>query len=83
MLPPTAATPPSFMPASNPWGWGGGTHHRAAEAQAAHSPHQGSPADAPILQLSASLLHQSHSAEADLHSLKDKKYSTYKHSRYP
>uniref|UniRef100_A0A672IFL6 Glutamate receptor n=1 Tax=Salarias fasciatus TaxID=181472 RepID=A0A672IFL6_SALFA len=37
-------------------------------------------ADAPILQLSASLLHHSHSAEADLHSLKDKKYSTY--SRY-
>ncbi|XP_071378966.1 glutamate receptor ionotropic, NMDA 2A [Centroberyx affinis] len=42
----------------------------------AHS-HQ---AEAPILQLSASLLHHSHSAEADLHSLKDKKYSTYKHS---
>uniref|UniRef100_A0A3B5AU27 Glutamate receptor n=1 Tax=Stegastes partitus TaxID=144197 RepID=A0A3B5AU27_9TELE len=41
--------------------------------------HQG---DAPILQLSASLLHHSHSAEADLHSLKDKKYSTYTHSRY-
>lgn len=39
-------------------------------------------ADAPILQLSASLLHHSHSAEADLHSLKDKKYSTYTHSRY-
>lgn len=39
-------------------------------------------AEAPILQLSASLLHHSHSAEADLHSLKDKKYSTYKHSRY-
>lgn len=38
--------------------------------------------DAPILQLSASLLHHSHSAEADLHSLKDKKYSTYTHSRY-
>uniref|UniRef100_A0A8C9X3K6 Glutamate receptor n=1 Tax=Sander lucioperca TaxID=283035 RepID=A0A8C9X3K6_SANLU len=37
-------------------------------------------ADAPILQLSASLLHHSHSAEADLHSLKDKKYSTYTHS---
>lgn len=37
--------------------------------------------DAPILQLSASLLHHSHSAEADLHSLKDKKYSTYTHSR--
>uniref|UniRef100_A0A8C5G1K0 Glutamate receptor n=1 Tax=Gouania willdenowi TaxID=441366 RepID=A0A8C5G1K0_GOUWI len=36
-------------------------------------------ADAPILQLSASLLHHSHSAEADLHSLKDKKYSTYTH----
>uniref|UniRef100_A0A8C4HAW2 Glutamate receptor n=1 Tax=Dicentrarchus labrax TaxID=13489 RepID=A0A8C4HAW2_DICLA len=35
-------------------------------------------ADAPILQLSASLLHHSHSAEADLHSLKDKKYSTGK-----
>ncbi|KAK7928989.1 hypothetical protein WMY93_005384 [Mugilogobius chulae] len=33
--------------------------------------------DAPILQLSASLLHHSQSAEADLHSLKDKKYSTY------
>uniref|UniRef100_A0A4W6CRZ2 Glutamate receptor n=1 Tax=Lates calcarifer TaxID=8187 RepID=A0A4W6CRZ2_LATCA len=31
-------------------------------------------------QLSASLLHHSHSAEADLHSLKDKKYSTYTHS---
>ncbi|XP_072318857.1 glutamate receptor ionotropic, NMDA 2A-like [Eucyclogobius newberryi] len=39
----------------------------------AHSPQM----DAPILQLSASLLHHSHSAEADLHSLKDKKYSTY------
>uniref|UniRef100_A0A3Q1BTX9 Glutamate receptor n=1 Tax=Amphiprion ocellaris TaxID=80972 RepID=A0A3Q1BTX9_AMPOC len=38
-------------------------------------------ADAPILQLSASLLHHSHSAEADLHSLKDKKYSTYTHSQ--
>uniref|UniRef100_A0A8C2WBR7 Glutamate receptor n=1 Tax=Cyclopterus lumpus TaxID=8103 RepID=A0A8C2WBR7_CYCLU len=38
--------------------------------------------DTPILQLSASLLHHSHSAEADLHSLKDKKYSTYTHSRY-
>uniref|UniRef100_A0A672Z6Q3 Glutamate receptor n=1 Tax=Sphaeramia orbicularis TaxID=375764 RepID=A0A672Z6Q3_9TELE len=37
-------------------------------------PHQ---ADAPILQLSASLLHHSHSAEADLHSLKDKKYSSF------
>ncbi|XP_077461299.1 glutamate receptor ionotropic, NMDA 2A isoform X1 [Stigmatopora argus] len=36
--------------------------------------------DAPILQLSASLLHHSHSAEADLHSMKDKKYSTYTHS---
>uniref|UniRef100_A0A3P9MS25 Glutamate receptor n=1 Tax=Poecilia reticulata TaxID=8081 RepID=A0A3P9MS25_POERE len=36
--------------------------------------------DAPIMQLSASLLHHSHSAEADLHSLKDKKYSTYTHS---
>uniref|UniRef100_A0A674NUN6 Glutamate receptor n=1 Tax=Takifugu rubripes TaxID=31033 RepID=A0A674NUN6_TAKRU len=36
----------------------------------AHS-HQG---DTPILQLNASLLHHSHSAEADLHSLKDKKY---------
>ncbi|KAM4584994.1 glutamate receptor ionotropic, NMDA 2A-like [Odontesthes bonariensis] len=35
--------------------------------------------DAPVLQLSASLLHHSHSAEADLHSLKDKKYSTYTH----
>uniref|UniRef100_A0A8C9X435 Glutamate receptor n=1 Tax=Sander lucioperca TaxID=283035 RepID=A0A8C9X435_SANLU len=34
-------------------------------------------ADAPILQLSASLLHHSHSAEADLHSLKDKKYSSF------
>ncbi|XP_029706386.1 glutamate receptor ionotropic, NMDA 2A isoform X1 [Takifugu rubripes] len=42
----------------------------------AHS-HQG---DTPILQLNASLLHHSHSAEADLHSLKDKKYSTYTHS---
>ncbi|KAI4832822.1 hypothetical protein KUCAC02_015766 [Chaenocephalus aceratus] len=31
-------------------------------------------------ELSASLLHHSHSAEADLHSLKDKKYSTYTHS---
>lgn len=41
-------------------------------------PHQ---TDAPILQLSATLLHHSHSAEADLHSLKDKKYSTYTHSR--
>ncbi|KAJ8001350.1 hypothetical protein DPEC_G00168620 [Dallia pectoralis] len=30
--------------------------------------------------LSASLLHHSLSAEADLHSLKDKKYSTYKHT---
>lgn len=40
------------------------------------------PSDAPILQLSASLLHHSHSAEADLHSMKDKKYSTYTHSRY-
>ncbi|CAL9700068.1 unnamed protein product [Knipowitschia caucasica] len=39
----------------------------------AHSPQM----DVPILQLSASLLHHSHSAEADLHSLKDKKYSTY------
>lgn len=39
----------------------------------AHSPQL----DAPILQLSASLLHHSHSAEADLHSLKDKKYQTY------
>uniref|UniRef100_A0A8C6V2V7 Glutamate receptor n=1 Tax=Neogobius melanostomus TaxID=47308 RepID=A0A8C6V2V7_9GOBI len=39
----------------------------------AHSPQL----DAPILQLSATLLHHSHSAEADLHSLKDKKYSTY------
>uniref|UniRef100_A0A3Q0SIP5 Glutamate receptor n=1 Tax=Amphilophus citrinellus TaxID=61819 RepID=A0A3Q0SIP5_AMPCI len=38
-------------------------------------------ADAPILQLSASLLHHSHSAEADLHSLKDKKYSTYTHKK--
>lgn len=38
-------------------------------------------ADAPILQLSATLLHHSHSAEADLHSMKDKKYSTYTHSR--
>uniref|UniRef100_A0AAZ1XJ03 Glutamate receptor n=1 Tax=Oreochromis aureus TaxID=47969 RepID=A0AAZ1XJ03_OREAU len=37
--------------------------------------------DAPILQLSASLLHHSHSAEADLHSLKDKKYSTYTHKK--
>uniref|UniRef100_A0A8C2WCA2 Glutamate receptor n=1 Tax=Cyclopterus lumpus TaxID=8103 RepID=A0A8C2WCA2_CYCLU len=36
--------------------------------------------DTPILQLSASLLHHSHSAEADLHSLKDKKYSTYTHT---
>uniref|UniRef100_A0A8C7YMQ9 Glutamate receptor n=1 Tax=Oryzias sinensis TaxID=183150 RepID=A0A8C7YMQ9_9TELE len=36
--------------------------------------------DTPILQLSASLLHHSHSAEADLNSLKDKKYSTYTHS---
>ncbi|XP_061536072.1 glutamate receptor ionotropic, NMDA 2A isoform X2 [Phycodurus eques] len=36
--------------------------------------------DAPILQLSATLLHHSHSAEADLHSMKDKKYSTYAHS---
>ncbi|KAM4749944.1 glutamate receptor ionotropic, NMDA 2A [Anableps anableps] len=36
--------------------------------------------DTPIMQLSASLLHHSHSAEADLHSLKDKKYSTYTHS---
>ncbi|CAL8330812.1 unnamed protein product [Merluccius merluccius] len=35
--------------------------------------------EAPMLQLNASLLHHSHSAEADLHSLKDKKYSTYKH----
>ncbi|KAJ3615011.1 hypothetical protein NHX12_018579 [Muraenolepis orangiensis] len=35
--------------------------------------------EAPLLQLNASLLHHSHSAEADLHSLKDKKYSTYKH----
>lgn len=40
------------------------------------------PSDAPILQLSATLLHHSHSAEADLHSMKDKKYSTYTHSRY-
>uniref|UniRef100_A0A3Q2G739 Glutamate receptor n=1 Tax=Cyprinodon variegatus TaxID=28743 RepID=A0A3Q2G739_CYPVA len=32
--------------------------------------------DAPIMQLSASLLHHSHSAEADLHSLKDKKYTS-------
>ncbi|XP_051939956.1 glutamate receptor ionotropic, NMDA 2A [Hippocampus zosterae] len=40
-------------------------------------PHKG---DAPIMQLSASLLHHSHSAEADLHSMKDKKYSTYAHS---
>lgn len=38
-------------------------------------------ADTPILQLNATLLHHSHSAEADLHSLKDKKYSTYTHSR--
>nr|XP_057942850.1 glutamate receptor ionotropic, NMDA 2A isoform X1 [Doryrhamphus excisus] len=37
-------------------------------------------ADTPILQLSATLLHHSHSAEADLHSMKDKKYSTYTHS---
>ncbi|XP_037109502.1 glutamate receptor ionotropic, NMDA 2A isoform X1 [Syngnathus acus] len=36
--------------------------------------------DAPVLQLSATLLHHSHSAEADLHSMKDKKYSTYTHS---
>ncbi|XP_059903792.1 glutamate receptor ionotropic, NMDA 2A [Gadus macrocephalus] len=35
--------------------------------------------EAPMLQLNAGLLHHSHSAEADLHSLKDKKYSTYKH----
>uniref|UniRef100_A0A3P9MRU8 Glutamate receptor n=1 Tax=Poecilia reticulata TaxID=8081 RepID=A0A3P9MRU8_POERE len=33
--------------------------------------------DAPIMQLSASLLHHSHSAEADLHSLKDKKYRSF------
>ncbi|KAM3622878.1 uncharacterized protein V6R79_004212 [Siganus canaliculatus] len=45
--------------------------------ESSYSAHQ---ADAPILQLSASLLHHSHSAEADLHSLKDKKYSTYTHS---
>ncbi|XP_053708926.1 glutamate receptor ionotropic, NMDA 2A isoform X2 [Synchiropus splendidus] len=38
-----------------------------------------SPSDGPILQLSATLLHHSHSAEADLHSLKDKKYGTYTH----
>ena len=37
--------------------------------------------EAPMLQLNAGLLHHSHSAEADLHSLKDKKYSTYKHIR--
>ena len=38
--------------------------------------------DAPVLQLSATLLHHSHSADAELHSLKDRKYSTYTHTRY-
>uniref|UniRef100_A0A8C5DSE0 Glutamate receptor n=1 Tax=Gouania willdenowi TaxID=441366 RepID=A0A8C5DSE0_GOUWI len=40
-------------------------------------------ADAPILQLSASLLHHSHSAEADLHSLKDKNGSVGSQSIRP
>lgn len=62
---------------------GGGDDHSyppeqfQAESTYSHS-HQ---SDTPILQLSASLLHHSHSAEADLNSLKDKKYSTYAHSR--
>uniref|UniRef100_A0A1A8HKQ0 Glutamate receptor n=1 Tax=Nothobranchius korthausae TaxID=1143690 RepID=A0A1A8HKQ0_9TELE len=61
---------------------GGGDDHSyppdlfPPESTYSHS-HQ---SDAPIMQLSASLLHHSHSAEADLHSLKDKKYSTYTHS---
>jgi len=49
------------------------THSHAS--QHAHQP------EPPMLQLNAGLLHHSHSAEADLHSLKDKKYSTYKHIR--
>ncbi|XP_045076586.1 glutamate receptor ionotropic, NMDA 2A-like [Coregonus clupeaformis] len=58
------------------------THtHTHSDLRHAHSEHSNTHSvDASILQLSASLLHHSHSADADLHSLKDKKYSTYKHT---
>uniref|UniRef100_A0A3Q3KAB8 Glutamate receptor n=1 Tax=Monopterus albus TaxID=43700 RepID=A0A3Q3KAB8_MONAL len=65
---------------------GGGDDHSyppdlfPPESTYSHTYTQSHQGDAPILQLSASLLHHSHSAEADLHSLKDKKYSTYTHS---
>uniref|UniRef100_A0A8K9X893 Glutamate receptor n=1 Tax=Oncorhynchus mykiss TaxID=8022 RepID=A0A8K9X893_ONCMY len=54
--------------------------HTHSDLRHSHSEHSNAVDDS-ILQLSASLLHHSHSADADLHSLKDKKYSTYKHTR--
>ncbi|XP_055763225.1 glutamate receptor ionotropic, NMDA 2A-like isoform X2 [Salvelinus fontinalis] len=55
--------------------------HTHSDLRHSHSEHSNTHSvDASILQLSASLLHHSHSADADLHSLKDKKYSTYKHT---
>ncbi|XP_071032050.1 glutamate receptor ionotropic, NMDA 2A-like [Oncorhynchus clarkii lewisi] len=53
--------------------------HTHSDLRHSHSEHSNAVDDS-ILQLSASLLHHSHSADADLHSLKDKKYSTYKHT---
>ncbi|XP_045567277.1 glutamate receptor ionotropic, NMDA 2A [Salmo salar] len=55
--------------------------HTHSDLRHSHSEHSNTHSvDASILQLSATLLHHSHSADADLHSLKDKKYSTYKHT---
>uniref|UniRef100_A0AAZ3S7R3 Glutamate receptor n=1 Tax=Oncorhynchus tshawytscha TaxID=74940 RepID=A0AAZ3S7R3_ONCTS len=53
--------------------------HTHSDLRHSHSEHSNT-GDTSVLQLSASLLHHSHSADADLHSLKDKKYSTYKHT---
>lgn len=61
---------------------GGDDHSYPPDLFPPDSTYSHSHQDTPILQLSATLLHHSHSAEADLHSLKDKKYSTYTHSRY-
>uniref|UniRef100_A0A8K9V109 Glutamate receptor n=1 Tax=Oncorhynchus mykiss TaxID=8022 RepID=A0A8K9V109_ONCMY len=48
--------------------------HTHSDLRHSHSEHSNAVDDS-ILQLSASLLHHSHSADADLHSLKDKKYN--------